>query len=749
MSTESNRSPQPHYRVCNYCEAMCGIEVQFDPTKDADEDKFKVLPDKNDPFSKGSMCPKASALGALHYDVNRLKRPVQRVGNNWIEVSWQQAYDSVEENLKSIRNKYGANSIASYLGNPIVHNLGMMLFVKTLTHAIGSKNVFSATSMDQLPHHFAAHFMFGHEMRIPVPDIDRTNYMIILGANPLASNGSLMTSAGIIRRLREVKLRDGKLIVIDPRKTETANIATEHHFIKPATDAFFLLALLHIILRDDKAKLGRLEQHINGFNLLAPMVEGFNPSAVASVTGIEASHIERIAVEFCQHDEAVLYGRMGVSTQAHGGLCHWLINAINIVSGNFDKPGGMMFSSPAIETVRSKKQSNLFGRWSSRVRQLKEFGGELPVSAMSEEFEIEGDGQVKAFITICGNPVLSSPNGKRLDTLLPNVEFMVSIDNFINETTRHANLILPTPSGLEIDHYDLIFNSLSVENNAKFSPALLPASDDQPYDWQILKTLARRLSLNKMSFVDRISTPRRVINWGLMLGPYGRLSHPKRWFSGLSLKRLIKSRHGIGLGPLKPRVPECLITADNKIHLADPVFLDRLQEIIDDEWPTILQASEYRTDDVFALIGRRNLRTNNSWMHQVKKLSSNKQVRCTAMINPDDAKRLLIDDGEVIRVSSSVGEILIPAELTQTVMPGVICIPHGFGHTRQGTRVPNAEANPGVSVNDITDHSQVDKLTGNAAFSGQYLRVEKISTSPLPPIDDGNIENRDTSTLQT
>ena len=728
MTVSSSIQPQIHYRVCNYCEAMCGVKVTFDPMEVIDEKKIKVTPDKGDPFSKGSMCPKAAALGALHYDPSRLTRPVKKVGSDWLEISWEEAYDTIETKLKAIRDRYGADAIASYLGNPIVHNLGMMLFVKTLTHAIGSKNIFSATSMDQLPHHFAAHFMFGHEMRIPLPDIDRTDYMIIMGANPLASNGSLMTSAGVTKRLRDILQRDGKFIVIDPRKTETAKIATEHHFIKPGTDVFFLLALLHIIIRDNKIALGGLVKHVSGVEKLKPLVAGFSPNKVASVTGIDASHIERMASEYVNYDKAVLYGRMGLSTQPHGGLCHWLINTINIVTGHFDTPGGMMFSSPAIEAVRSTRQSDAFGRWSSRVRNLKEFGGELPVSAMSEEFEADGEGQIKAFMTVCGNPVLSSPNGKRLDQSLKHIEFMFSIDNFINETTRHADLILPTPTGLEIDHYDLVFNVLAVGNNVKFSSAMFPVNKTRPYDWQILKELAGRLSIKGLSLLDRISTPRRIINWGLMLGPYGKLSSPKRWLNGLSLKKVIDSKHGIGLGPLKPRIPECLITPDKKIHLAKPVFLDRLQEVLDDEWQTLTQGDlPHEHKSSFRLIGRRNVSTNNSWMHQVRKLSASKQVRCTAMIHSDDAARLFIGDGEEIKVTSRVGHIILPAEITDTMMTGVISIPHGFGHTRQGTLVPHAEAKPGVSVNDITDHLQIDKLTGNAAFSGQLIRVEKIS----------------------
>ena len=708
---------------------MCGVEVTFDADAENDEQRIKVHPDKNDPFSRGSMCPKAAALGPLHYDPSKLRQPVKKVGDDWQPISWQEAYRTVSEKIIAIRDKYGADAIASYLGNPIVHNLGMMLFVKTLTRAIGSKNVFSATSMDQLPHHFIAHFMYGHEFRIPVPDIDRTDFMIIMGANPLASNGSIMTSAGVTKRLHEIENRGGKFIVIDPRKTETAKIASAHHFIKPGTDLYFLLAFLHIVFRDNRVRLGRISRHVKDFEKLEPLVSEFTPETVAPITGIDAGTIERTVAEFCNLDRSVLYGRMGLSTQPHGGLCHWLINIINLATGNFDCAGGMMFPTPAIELARDKVQHDVFGRWSSRVRGLKEFAGELPVSAMTEEFTTEGEGQVKAFMTICGNPVLSSPGGHRLDKALENVEFMFSIDNYINETTRHADLILPTPSGLEIDHYDFIFNTISVSNNAKFSEAYVDVGEDRPFDWQVLKELTRRISPNGLSLVDKLTTPRRLVNWGLMLGAYGKLSSPKRWLNGLTLEKVIASKHGINLGPLKSRVPEGMITADRKIHAAPDIFIQRLAEVKADEFPELLKSAQQSSSKQgFSYIGRRNVSTNNSWMHQVKKLSRSKQVRCTAMINPIDATSLNIFDGEDIKVRSRAGEIVLPAEVTASMMPGVVCIPHGFGHNKSGTRVPFAEAKPGVSVNDITDHLRLDKLTGNAAFSGLPIEIEKISS---------------------
>ena len=704
---------------------MCGIEVNYDSSKTG-EQSVTIRPDPNDPFSKGSMCPKAPALASIQFDESRLKYPVKRVGEEWEHISWDEAFDTIEREIGNIRNTHGDDAVAAYLGNPIVHNLGMLLFVKTLTSALGTKNVYSATSMDQLPHHFAGHFMFGHEFRIPVPDIDRTDYMIVMGANPLASNGSIMTSAGVTERLKHIKDRGGKFIVIDPRKTETAKVASEHYFIRPATDLYFLLAFLHVLYRDHHINLDTLAPHLKGEEGFAAWVKPFSPDNVEAITGINAADIERLVLEFTKSPTAVIYGRMGLSTQPHGGLCNWLINTINIVSGNFDKAGGMMFPSPAIELARSKKQPRAFARHKSQSRGLNEFYGELPVSGMVDEFAADEEKKIRAFMTICGNPVLSTPSGGRLEEHLPDIEFMFSIDNYINETTRHANIILPTPSGLEIDHYDMIFHTISVSNNVKFSEALIPIEEGRLYDWQVLKELIARFSKSGMDLYTRFATPRRIVNFGLMLGQYGKLSHPKRWFSGLSLAKVLKSAHGIRLGPMVPRVPEGLITDDKKINLAPDVYVSRLKEIIATEFPQLQNVLDARDDDELIYFGRRHVSTNNSWMHQYRKLSKSKMVRCTAMIHPEDAARLKIGDGDDIEVASRIGKIRIPAEVTADMVKGWICIPHGFGHHRKGTRVPVASEKAGVSINDITDHMKVDPVTGNAAFSGQVFKVKPL-----------------------
>lgn len=713
---------QKHYRVCNLCEAMCGLEIEHDGQK-----VLSVKGDENDPFSKGSLCPKGALIHKLHEDPDRLKTPLLKKDNGeWEEIEWEKAFDIIGEKINGIRKQYGNDSVAMYLGNPNVHNMGMMLFSGEIKRSLRTKNFFTATSMDQLPHHFVGYHVFGHSLNLPIPDINRTDYFIMFGANPMVSNGSLMSGCGPAEKIKTIQDRGGKVILFDPRATETSRVVDEHYYIKPSTDVYFLLGMVHLIQKNNWINLRGLEKHIANLENIKNIAAEFTPEKVASLTGVSAEVLLKITTEFIAQKRAVLYGRMGMSTQEHGGLCQWLSVVINILTGHFDCEGGAMFTTPAVDIKRRNKWKQSAGRWHSRVRKFPEFDGELPVSTMADEMLTEGEGQVRALITSAGNPVLSTPNGKRLEEALPKLDFMVSIDIFLNETTRHADIILPPPSHLEIDHYDLIFNHLAVSNNAKFSERLFEPQKGQKYDWEIVKELTKRfgkLTNYKSAFTSKHFTPRQLLNIGLMTGPYGKLSSASKLFGGLSLKKLIKSKHGIHLGPLQPRIPEVLNTKDRKIHLGAEVFVEGLKELRTGLVKEIME----RKENEFQLIGRRQLRSNNSWMHNVDKLMKGKN-RCTVMINSSDAAALHISNKEVVLVKSTIGEIKIPAELTDSIMSGVISIPHGFGHKRKGTRLSIASDrfHAGVSMNDITDHNRLDKLTGNAAFSGQLVRISKL-----------------------
>src|SRR5687768_14049993 len=512
MTNTPNDSP--HYRACNLCEAICGIEI----TVQTDQ-RLDIRGDKDDPFSRGYICPKAAALQDIHYDKDRLRYPVRRTSNGWQRIGWSKAFDEVAHNLKRIHATHGRNSLATYLGNPTVHNYGAMLFAPGFIRSLHTRNRFSATSVDQLAHHLSAYLMFGHQLLLPVPDVDRTKFFLILGANPAVSNGSLMTAPGMNRRLREIRERGGKVILIDPRQNETARLADRHLFIRPGTDVLLLLALLHVVFDEHLTRLDQLAPITKGVETIRDLVAEFSPEQVTAITGINPTEIRMLAREFASAESAVCYGRIGVSTQEFGGVCQWLINVLNIVTGNFDRPGGAMFTLPAFDPVsapESLARRGSFGRRHSRVRNLPEFAGEFPVATLAEEILTDEAGQVKALVTLAGNPVLSTPNGRELDRAFASLQFMVSIDCYINETTSHANIILPPTSSLERGHYDIAFHVLAVRNTAKFSPPLFERVAGAKDDWEILLELQTRMSEGgladrvKGSLMKRFLGPERM-----------------------------------------------------------------------------------------------------------------------------------------------------------------------------------------------------------------------------------------------
>ena len=715
---------------------MCGVEI----TAQANG-TLRIEGDRKDVFSRGYICPKAVALQDIHYDQDRLKHPVRRTTNGWQQIGWNEAFDGVADNLKLIQAKHGRHSLGLYVGNPTVHNYGSLLFLPGFIRSLHTRNRFSATSVDQLAHHFAAFFMFGHQLLLPIPDIDRTDFFLILGANPSASNGSLMTAPNVAGRLREIRKRDGKVILIDPRRTETARLADQHIFIRPGTDVLLLLAMLHVIYAENLVRLDRVD-HIaaitDGVEIISALVGDFSPERVAPITGIPAEQMRELAREFARAKTAVCYGRIGVSTQEFGGACQWLINVLNIVTGNLDRPGGAMFTLPAFDAVAAPEglaPRGSFGRWHSRVRKLPEFGGELPVVALAEEILEPGNGQIKAMITSAGNPVLSTPNGRQLDRAFAGLEFMASIDFYINETTRHANIILPPTASLEHDHYDLVFHLLAVHNTAKYSLPLFQPQDNTRHDWQILLELQTRmeskgfasslLAKTKRAVIGGFLPPSRILDLGLRFGPYG--SRFKPFSAGLNLAKLKESPHGIDLGALESCFPERLCTPKRRIRLAPELLVKDIERVK----TRLLErrtAHHHHDPDALLLIGRRQLRSNNSWMHNSERLVKGRP-RCTLLMNPRDASERNIVSGEEVQVSSRVGVLEIPVEISDEIMPGVISIPHGWGHDRSGIQMAVAEQHAGASINDLTDDQSIDVLCGTAAFNGTWVSVRNIVKS--------------------
>ncbi|MBD3782488.1 MAG: molybdopterin-dependent oxidoreductase, partial [Micrococcales bacterium] len=672
-----------------------------------------------DPLSRGHLCPKAFALPEIQDDPDRLRRPLVRGTDGELhEATWDVAIRRAAELMAGVQREHGDDALAVYLGNPNVHSLGALTHHPSLVRLLRTRNRYSATSVDQLPHHVVAHALYGHQFLLPVPDIDRTDLLVLVGHNPMASNGSLWTVPDFPGRRRELASRGGRLVVLDPRRTETAKVADEHHFVRPGSDATVLLALVREVLASGQAAPAA---YVDGVEAVRTAVEPFTPEVAERASGMPADAVRALATALLDASSAAVHARMGASTQAHGVVCQWATQLLNILTGNLDRPGGTMLTTPAVDLVgRGVLGPGGFSRRRSRVRGLPGFGGELPVSALAEEMTTPGEGQVRALLTIAGNPVSSTPGGHRLDAALRDLDALVCVDLYLNETTRHADVVLPPTGPLERDHYDLVFHLLAVRDTARFSPALLPKDPGGRHDWEIARDLGlaylqargtstrRRLSRAALALEARLRTsPTRQLDLLLRTGG-----------AGLSVRKLLAAGPGgLDLGPLRPRLPGRLRTADRRIHLATPLVLDAL--------PTVLEAfSVDRPEGELLLVGRRHQRDNNSWLHNAGVLTKGRP-RHALLAHPDDLAARGVSDGDRVRLRSAAGELEVEVAVSEDVMRGVVSLPHGYGHARDGVRMRTATTLPGASVNDVTDPAVVDPLSGNAVLNGVPVTLEK------------------------
>ncbi len=738
-------------RTCPLCEATCGLELTL-----AGDEVVSIRGDRDDVFSRGFICPKGFALKELHSDPDRVGTPlVKQAGGRFAPASWDEAFALIEERLTPILEA-DRNAVATYIGNPNAHNLDNMLYLKVLLRALGSHNLYSASTVDQYPKQMASALMFGTGTTVPVPDVDRTDYLLILGANPLASNGSLMTAPDMRGRLRAIRARGGKVVVIDPRRSRTAEEADEHHFIRPGTDAHLLLSLVHVLWEEGLANPGeRLLALSEGLETVEELARPFTPEAAAAVCGISEAEIRRMARELAAAPRAAVYGRIGTCTQEFGTLASWLVDVLNFLTGNLDSPGGAMFPLGAAGHSNAagppgRGRGARFGRWQSRVRGLNEIFGELPVACLAEEIDTPGAGQVRALITVSGNPVVSTPNSGRLDAALAQLEFMVSVDVYLNETTRHADVILPAPSPLRRSHYDLALYLFAVRNVAHYSPPALPPDPSVPDEWVTLLRLAgivaglgpsadvamldeqvaralikRDVEMSESPIhgrsVEEVLAeleprvgPERLLDLMLRVGPYR-----------LSLAELEDAPHGIDLGPLKPRLPDALRTASGRIELApEPIVADV---------PRLRRALESGgSGNGLVLVGRRQLRSNNSWMHNLPVLVKGKP-RCTLHVHPEDAALCGVSDGEEARLSSRAGSVTAVVEVTDAVMQGVVSLPHGWGHDVEGTQQQVASAHAGTNSNVLADELLVDAVSGNAVLNGIPVELAPVREPAAVP----------------
>jgi anaerobic selenocysteine-containing dehydrogenase len=730
------------FRTCPLCEATCGLELTVSGGA-----VTQIRGDNDDVFSRGFICPKGTTLGHLHDDPDRLRGPMVRRDGELRAATWEEAFTEVARRLPPIVQRHGRDAVAVYLGNPTVHNLSGMLYSRVLLRALGTRNVFSASTVDQRPKEISSALMFGTMVTHAVPDLDRTSYLLLLGANPLESNGSLATAPDWPGRLRRIRERGGTVVVVDPKRTRTAERASEHVPIRPGTDAQFLMAMVHTLFAERLVDLGAVAEFVAGVDVVEGLARDFAPEAVAPLCGIGAATIRRLARELAAAPGAAVYGRTGTCTQEFGTIASWLVDVLNVLTGNLDRPGGVMFAKPAagapntLGTPRYGRETRI-GRWRSRVRGLPESFGELPVACLAEEIETQGQGQVRALVTIAGNPALSAPNSGRLQRTLASLELVVCVDLYVNETTRHADVILPPPSPLARGHYDLAFYLFALRNVANYSPPVFPLEPGQLDEWQILSKLALAAQglgadadpaladdaavrvLVERAVADPCSPfhqrdtddvlaalaprtgPERILDFMLRAGPYR-----------LTLDTLLEHPHGVDLGPLEPRLPEVLRTPSGMVELApEPLVADVAR----------LRASLGRARDgdegALVLIGRRHLRSNNSWMHNIGTLVKGR-ARCTLQVNPADAARIGLADGGAARVCSRTGALVAPVELTDAVAPGVVSLPHGWGHDLPGVAMAVAQAHPGVNSNLLADDERYDQLSGNAVLNGIPVQV--------------------------
>ncbi len=735
-----------HIRTCPLCEAMCGLRVHVE-----DGRVTKIRPNHDDVWSRGYICPKGTTLGEIHHDPDRLRAPLVKDGAGWREVSWPEAFREVARRLRPVLEQHGREAVSAYIGNPTAHNFSLSRYVPAFVVMSGLPVVYSAGTVDQWPKNLSAALMFGGMWTFPVPDLDRTQYLLMLGANPHASQGSLLAAADVLGRLDAIRARGGRVVVVDPRRTGTLDHASEWLPIRPGTDAAFLLAIAHVLFAEERVRLGALEGRVNGVEELRRVAVDFAPERVAETCGLAADTIRRIARELSEAPRAAVYGRIGTCNQEFGTLASWLVDVLNALTGNLDREGGAMFSNPIAWSLTSLTPPDFadgftLHRWRSRVRGAPEVLGQVPVSCLAEEIATPGPGQIRALISIAGNPVISSPDAGKLDAALPGLDCMISVDNWINETTRHADVILPGLSALEQPHYDELIWSWAVRNAGKYSPALFDAGE-RPHEWQILLVLAGILqgadpdavdatALDQLFFAGLVAGiaqlpgsriygrdpaeivaatdgvgPERLLDFQIRTGPWGDAygANP----GGLTLAELKRQPNGVDMGPLEPRLTEVLHTPSGKLELAPPYILADVPR---------LEARLERRDAGLVLVSRRHVRSNNSWMHNVPSLVTGRE-RCTLLIHPDDAARAGVADGAKAVVRSKAGQLVAPVEVSDEMMPGVVCLPHGWGHDKADARLSVASRHAGVCNNVLAPGELVDVPSGNAIVNGIPVEV--------------------------
>ena len=709
-----------------------------------------------DLISLGHICPKGVALMELRDDPDRVTTPMVRKNGELVPASWEEAFSVIKEKFAAIKAQYGSEALSLFIGNATIGTTPFMVGYQMLLQCMGTQNLYTAGSMDHLPKLLTCKEMYGWEYTNPVPDIDNSDYILMIGANPMVSNGSLWLATGFRKRLKAMQSRGGQLEVIDPRFTETAKVAYQHHFIRPGQDPYLLLGLLHVIFRDDLANPGVANPHLNGLEQIEQLAASVDLQQIADNCGIDVATIESIAHKLAKTERAGIYGRVGSTTQIHGTLTSWLTEVINIITGKLDIPGGMMFPKSAAFCVNAQGQPgiglpNTTPPHRTRVRNMPAVCGELPVACLAEEITTPGKGQIKGLVTICGNPASSTPGAEQLDHALSELDFLLCFDIYINETTRHADVILPGAHTFEKSFYGAYSVNYAVRNVVRYSPALFDLNDGYLSDWdaflqvcslaaggevlneegllamenQMISAVLDQAAQDEYSIahginvneaIGKLTSARgidRVMEAGFRSGPYGDGFGKNP--DGITLEKIIAQPNGLDLGPLQPRLPEVLRTPSGKLELAPPAFMEEAK---------VLFATQPETSE-FTLIGRRQPRGQNSWGHNVNILIKGK-FRCTLQMHSEDANRLQLQEGDNVKLDTETGQIVAQLEISDDMMPGVISLPHGFGHDKEGMKLTRAMQQPGVNINNILSNQCLDALTGNVVTNGVPVNVTQI-----------------------
>jgi formate dehydrogenase len=724
-----------HRTYCRICEPTCGMIATVEDGK-----LVQLRPDADHPITKGFSCPKGIEFVHVQNDPDRLLYPMRRTESGEFErISWDTALDEIGAKLRAIRAAHGGESIGWYAGNPSAFSHSHAIWAGGFVRGLGSKHLYTPNTQDTSSRFVASHLLYGSPTIFPLPDLARTSFLLMVGANPLVSRGSLVAAGNLRDKLTGIVGRGGRVVVVDPRRTETAK-AFEHVAVRPDGDAWLLLAMLHVIFAEGLDDATTTAAQATGVDVLRTAAARCAPEDAEARCGVPADEIRALARSFATAPSAAAYGRTGACLGRHATLVNVLLDALNVVTGNLDRPGGSVFARPPIDFTALASRLGLatFDTYRSRVGDLPEVLGQMAAPLMAAEIETPGPGQLRALIVSAGNPLLSVPGAQDFERALGKLDLQVGIDLYLNETHRHADYVLPATTFYERDDVPLPLAEIQLTPFIQWTDAVAAPRGEARDDWRIIDDLARQLGFAAVagvaskwigtSRVARLAqramgvgahrlTPTKIVDALLRAGRDGDHFGLRR--GGLTLAKLRAQPRGVVLaehvdtGVLTKRLKH----RDRRVHLGD--------ERIAAELTRLLDAPEPSSDYPLLMIGRREVRSHNSWLHNTPRFRDATR-RHRALVNPVDAAAIGVADGGPARVVSARGAIELPVELSEDVAPGTIAVPHGWGHRGAGWQTANEAG--GANVNELTSSAldDLEKLSGMAHLNGVPVRLEKV-----------------------